>query len=198
MFQGRQLRYFYHQYNKTWVNERAIEIPIIQSIVGDRDVRILEIGNVLSHYFKTKHDIVDKYEHGEHVITQDVTEISLYRKYDLIISISTLEHIGWDENPVTHKTLNQPQKIPQAISKLQELAKPRGQIVLTAPLGYNPNLDRLIKDRKIPFTQQFFLKRISKDNRWVETSWEEVENVKFGKPFSFANALIVGIIDVDT
>ena len=195
-FQGKALRYFYHQYNMTWVNERTIEIPIIQSIIGERDWRILEIGNVLSHYFKTNHEIVDKYERGERVITQDVTEISLPKQYNLIISISTMEHVGWDENPTTRQTINEPQKILRAISKLEELVKPSGRIVFTMPLGYNPNLDLLIRKRVLPFTQQSFLKRVTKDNRWVETTWKDVEQVKFNKPFPFANAIIVGIIDV--
>jgi len=180
----------------TWVNERTIEIPIIQSIIGERDWRILEIGNVLSHYFKTNHEIVDKYERGERVITQDVTEISLPKQYNLIISISTMEHVGWDENPTTRQTINEPQKILRAISKLEELVKPSGRIVFTMPLGYNPNLDLLIRKRVLPFTQQSFLKRVTKDNRWVETTWKDVEQVKFNKPFPFANAIIVGIIDV--
>lgn len=196
VFQGRKLRYFYHKYNTTWVNERAIEIPIIQSMIMERNGRILEIGNVLSHYFKTNHEIVDKYEQGEYIITQDVTEISLPKQYDLIISISTLEHVGWDENPTTHKITNESQKILCAIDKLRELVKPNGRIVFTMPLGYNPNVDLLIRNRQLHCTQQFFLKRISKDNRWEETTWENVEHAKFNNPFPFGNALIVGIVDL--
>ena len=52
-YNGKKLPYFYHKYNKTWKNERAVEIPImlkryLREFYGDK--RILEVGNVLQHY----------------------------------------------------------------------------------------------------------------------------------------------------
>lgn len=32
-FQGQAYRYFYHNYNKTWRNERAVEVPIVWQIL---------------------------------------------------------------------------------------------------------------------------------------------------------------------
>src|SRR5439155_26790749 len=58
-------QYFYHPYNQTYCNERAVEIPIVWPLV--RSVppeRVLEVGNVLSHYFPTRHAIIDKFEHA--------------------------------------------------------------------------------------------------------------------------------------
>lgn len=73
IFQGKTYKYFYHRYNTTWRNERAVEIPIIWDIVKkDKGQSILEVGNVLSHYFSISHDVVDKYERGEVVINEDV------------------------------------------------------------------------------------------------------------------------------
>ncbi len=43
---------FYHKYNATWSNERAVEIPVIIKEVLSEKGEILEIGNVLKHYFK--------------------------------------------------------------------------------------------------------------------------------------------------
>lgn len=98
LFQGETYRYFYHKYNKTWKNERAVDIPIIWEIVKkSQKKRILEVGNVLSHYFPANHDIVDKYELAKGVINQDIVDFTACHKYDLIVSISTLEHVGYDE-----------------------------------------------------------------------------------------------------
>jgi len=62
-----------------------------------RGKNILEIGNVLSRHIKLEHDILDKYETAKGVINEDIVDFKSEKKYDLIISISTLEHVGWDE-----------------------------------------------------------------------------------------------------
>ena len=47
----------------SWYNERAVEIAVAMDIVRRyKGKNILEIGNVLSHYFTFEHDICDKYE----------------------------------------------------------------------------------------------------------------------------------------
>lgn len=51
-FRGDAHRYFYHRYNTTWRNERTVEIPIILEVLNkSKGKSILEVGNVLSHYF---------------------------------------------------------------------------------------------------------------------------------------------------
>ncbi len=195
MFQRKPYKYFYHEYNTTWRNERAVEIPIVWNIVkACGRINVLEVGNVLSHYFGVNHDIVDKYEKAEGVITEDVTELCSSKKYDLIISISTLEHVGWDENPSDHRILHEPEKIIRAIENLKGLLTTNGKIVVTLPLGYNADLDRLLKNDKIRFDSRFCLKRVSKDNKWVETIWKDVEDSKYNSPFPAANGLIIGVI----
>src|SRR4030042_260073 len=99
VFRGLTHDYFYHLYNYTHLNERAIEIPIFLKIIKEhRGKRILEVGNVLSHYVSYQHDILDKYEKGKNIINKDVVDFHPKEKYDLILSISTLEHVGLDEN----------------------------------------------------------------------------------------------------
>jgi SAM-dependent methyltransferase len=194
-FQGENYSYFLHEYNTTWKNERIVEIPIIWKIIkGYEEKKILEIGNVLSHYFIVNHDIVDKYEKAEGVITKDVTEFNPSKKYDLIICISTLEHVGWDENPRDHKIIHAPEKIMQALDNLKRALAPKGRLIVTLPVGYNLYLDRLLKNGKIQFNSQYCLKRISRDNKWIETSWNNVKDSKYNSPFPAANGLIIGII----
>ena len=190
VFQGRMYHYFYHRYNNTWENERAVEIPIIWHIVKEnRGKKILEVGNVLSHYFRVNYDIVDKYEKVEGVINEDIVNFQPSKKYDLIISISTLEHVGWDENP------REPDKILKAIEHLKSLLSPKGKIIVTLPLGYNPKMDRFLKEGWIKFDKLYCLKRITKDNKWIETNWNDICDAKYGRPFPNANGLVIGIIE---
>ena len=189
-FQGHKYHYFYSFINSTWVSERSVEIPIVMEIIKkNQGKKILEIGNVLSHYFKFEHSIVDKYEIANGVINQDVVDFKSKEKYDLIVSISTLEHVGWDETP------RDDMKIVRAIENLKSLVRPNGgMIVVTLPLGYNFALDKLLKDKVIQFTEQYYLVRISKGNEWREASWKDVQNAKYAKPFPNANAVVIGII----
>lgn len=63
IFNTKKLKYFFHLYNTTWKNERAIEIPIVLSYLYLYNPKeVIEVGNVLSHYIKIEHTVVDKYE----------------------------------------------------------------------------------------------------------------------------------------
>lgn len=189
-FQKDAYHYFYHEANTTWSNERAIEIPIIWKIVKKHHGKnILEVGNVLSHYFHYNHDVLDKYEKADGVINQDVINYRPNKKYDLIVTISTLEHVGWDESP------REPMKFLQAIKNLESILSKKGKLVITLPLGHNPVMDQLIENGKISFTRVAYLKRISKDNRWQEADLNDVCGMKYNHPFPAANGLFVGMIE---
>ena len=113
------------------------------------------------------------------------------KRYDLIVSISTLEHVGWDEKPRDNM------KIPRAIENMKALITSRGgMIIITLPLGYNSALDKLLKDGIIRFSEQYNLVRISKGNEWKETSWEDLQAAKYNSPLPFANGLLIGIMKV--
>ena len=189
IFDRRQYEYLYHFYNKTWKNERGVEVPIFQEILlRHQGKRILEIGNVLAHYFQIDHDVVDKYEVALGVINQDIVEYVPTQKYDLIVSVSTLEHVGWDEQP------QEPAKLLQAIDHLRTAClAPLGTIVASLPIGYNGYFDALLASGKTPFTTQHFLKRISKKNYWIETDWESCRDAPYGR--FVANALCIGTIN---
>ena len=149
-------------------------------------------GNVLSHHVKLEHDILDKYETGKGVINKDIVDFKSEKRYDLIISISTLEHVGWDEKP------RDDTKIPRAIDNMRTLiSSGGGTIMITVPLGYNPTLDKLLKDGSIQFSKQYHLIRISKGNEWREASWEDALAAKYNSPMPFANGLLIGIIEIE-
>lgn len=187
-FDGREYEYLYHPYNRTWKNERGVEIPIFREILLDHHgTRILEVGNVLSHYFPVQHDIVDKYEVSPGVINQDIIGFVPHEKYDLIVSISTLEHIGWDEQP------QDPPKLLRAIEHVRSTClAPGGMLVASLPIGYNRFFDDLLDRGKSPFTTHHFLKRISKRNYWAEADWDQVRSTSYGR--FVAHAICIGII----
>jgi len=186
-FQRKTYRYFYHWYNTAWKNERTVEIPLMLTIINNyHGKKILEVGNVLSHYVPITHTILDKYEEGPNVINEDIVDFKPQDKYDLIVSISTLEHVGWDERP------RDPKKILYSIENLKKLLAIQGKLVVTFPLGYNKNLDKLLVNNYINFTNSYYLRRIDKHNAWEETSWENVKNIKYN---GCLESLVIGIIE---
>ncbi len=68
----------------------------------------------------------------------------------------------------------------------------RNERSVEVPIGYNPEMDKLIAGNKlgIPF---YFMKRVSKDNEWREAKYEEVRDAKYGYPFPSSNGIYIGI-----
>lgn len=185
-FQGNDFKYFNHWYNTTWDNERTVEIPIIcRMIYENNNEDFLEIGNVISHYFNIDHDIIDKYEKAKDVINDDVVDFQKSKNYKLIISISTLEHVGWDEKP------RDPEKIFKALANLKKHLVPGGKLVVTIPLGYNYILDNYLRSGEIKFTENYYLTRISRSNKWKEV--KSGNNVKHNLSYPGADVLFIGV-----
>lgn len=190
-FQKKDYRYLYHRYNFAWKNERAVEVPIIWDFILEHSgKKILEVGNVLSHYFIIQHEVLDKYEEGDGIINEDVAIYSPQKKYDIIVSISTLEHVGWDEIPRNDT------KILPTIKNLKKLLNPGGKIMFTLPLGYyNPKLNQIINENKLQLTSCSFLMRISKDNQWKEVSERKAKTLQYNAPYPNANGILIGKIE---
>jgi hypothetical protein len=190
---GRRYRYHFARYNTTWHHERAVELPVAWEIVRNYDPEtVLEVGNVLPHYFRTSHMVVDKDEADPRVVNADVVEFTTDRRFDLILTISTLEHVGFDYSEVVA-----PEKIVVAIEHLRGMLSDRGRLLVTLPVGYNPHLDELLRDGVIRFDRTLAIERTSADNRWRETTWEGVATARYGDPYRGANGLVIGIIGAD-
>jgi hypothetical protein len=193
-FNGKKYEYFHHQYNCTWYNERCVELPIIlKQLKNQKYKRILEIGNVLNHYIKVKHDVIDKYEKFDKVKNIDIVDFKSEIKYDLIISISTMEHIGFEENYTND--INE-SKIINSFKNLKSLIKDNGTCIITIPINQNPILDKLIFEEQIQFEHKYYLKRISKSNEWIEIDLNDssIYNIRYGKPYFGANCIFIGIL----
>lgn len=188
-FENERLPYFYHTYNSTWVNERAIEIPIaMKYLAGARNGQVLEIGNVLSHYHPVQHTILDKYETGPRVLSCDILESRPDGLYDLILSISTFEHIGFDDDSATSSGA----KIAAAIEHTRTLLAPDGMLVLTVPIGYNPDLDQMVRNGQLDAQRELYFRRTGM-REWTAASKESALQCYFSRPFPYANA--IGIIE---
>jgi hypothetical protein len=190
-FQGKTYSYFYSLYGGTWRTERSVEIPIIWHYVQNaymKNKRVLEIGNVLSYRYRIMHEVLDKYEKGINVINDDVVSFGTDVKYDLIVSISTLEHVGWDEDP------RDPHKILNSINNLKSLLVQGGELVVTLPLGQNLSMDRMIKEGILRFDLLLYLQRYGKGNDWIEVKYIDPSKVNYDYKTPRANAIIIGII----
>jgi hypothetical protein len=187
-FRGEEMRYFFHPYNFTWASERCIEVPIAMSYLKRATLPVLEVGNVLSHYFNVSHHIVDKYEMAPGVQNVDAMAFSTNVRYGLILSISTLEHIGMYKDGEIVES-----KIMKTILNLRSLLAPSGKIVATVPLGFNPAMDRIVDDGKL-FASRIFMKRTSRET-WTQADYDEVKGARYGEPFKYANAICVWIIE---
>ncbi len=109
-------------------------------------------------------------------------------RYDAIISVSTLEHIG------TYETPRNPGRAAPAVGNLVGLLKPGGELVATAPLGLNHEFDALVERGGIPFGELYALRRVGRGNEWEEADFSAVEGAEYPKSAFGADAIIVGII----
>ena len=168
--------------------ERCVEVPIIYEIIKEyKPEEILEVGNVMSHWYPVSHDIVDKYEVAPGVMNIDIVDYNPEKRYKLIICISTLEHIGKDDEPM------KPKKSKEALEKMKSLLALGGKLVVTWPIGENKVLDEMVIIREIEFNELYGLKRIE-FFEWVEADFEEIKNCSYGSPYPYGNAVGIGVI----
>lgn len=187
-FWGERHAYRYGTYKVSWMTERAVEVPIGQAMVeAYRDRRILEVGNVLSHYGPVGHPIVDKYEAAPGVENLDVFELEPLGQFDLVVAISTIEHVGWDEAP------RDPAKAPAALRELQRRLAPGGRLLLTVPIGYHAGLEAAIRDGEFTFERAGALRRTGRTD-WQEVAPETVWGLAYDWLLYSARAVFVGLL----
>lgn len=189
VFQGQTLGLYYHKYNMTWVSERGLEVPIARSFVAQYPAdSVLEVGNVLSHYSPVGHDILDKFERAPGVINEDIVSFQPKKSYQLIISISTFEHIGFDDDSEGSSA----SKIQEAVLACRKMLAASGKLVTTIPVGYNPELDELLRQEALPTTRETYLRRYA-PREWRECPKAEALQCKYKDPHPYANA--VGVLE---
>lgn len=160
---GAEYRYFEHRYNAARTNERAVEIPIAARWVAEQQAAGgqwgLEVGNVLRHYDdQASWMVVDAFERGDGVMNLDILDFQPVDRYDWIVSISTVEHIGWEgrgsDEPVDDG------KALQAIAHMRSLLTPGGRMLISFPTGFHPRLDEAVESGELDPDQSVFMLRI--------------------------------------
>lgn len=166
--------WFCHPYNFTWDNERAVEVPVaLAEIEQFRGKRVLEAGNVLSHYVEPWWDIIDKFERKQGIVCCDIVDYHPAERYDFILSISTIEHVGFDDD------VKDPEKPVEAVRSLRSCClKPDGLLLATIPLGYNPSLDQKLFDGTLGFDEVAYMKRVS-PKKWIEVDFEHLGDYSY-------------------
>jgi len=182
----------YHRYNTTWKNERCLEVPLVKSLIDNGAGDVLEIGNVLSHYYPLSWDVLDKFEKAERVINEDLLSFVPSKKYELVVSISTFEHIGFDDD-LESNFKNSAEKIQRSFENItKNILKKNGKVAITAPIGYNPDMDSLIFKNGLKFDEIYFYKKDG-DGKWGSASKDEAEGSKYNYPHPYANCIALGI-----
>ena len=181
--------YIHDEYLKAFIPdliryERKVELPFFSGI--KHNGRTLQVGNVLKDpSFVT----VDKYEKSPGVINQDILDFTTKQKFPIIISISTLEHIGLNENP------KDPEKILKVIKHIKKnLLQKGGLFFFSVPIGYNKNLDKFIAEDKLDLFTSSFLERITLSNEWKKATKEKTLTKRYNYPYICANGLMIGVI----
>ena len=169
--------------------ERTIEMPLIwDEVIKYSPSEVLEIGNVLGQHIKRSHDVIDLQEQGTGIITGDIRTYQSEKKYKLIVSITTLEHVGDGRDGHDVDELG----IINAINNMLGLLTDSGRIIFTVPVGQNPYMDNLFKEQKIVCDSIYAYKRIDALNNWLRLPYDDIKNSELYVPYwGTANASLL-------
>jgi hypothetical protein len=182
-YRSKPVDYFTGIYNNAFANERSVEVALVLNALDEHRGSMLEVGNVTGHYIRIPRlVVVDKYEKGPYVRNEDI--VNHRGKYDLIVSISTFEHIGYDEK---HKD---PKKFSRAVNHCYKMLKKGGQMIITIPASYNKNITSKVLMRLPKHTTTCY-KRITIANNWENCCLYDCLRKEYGYPYNNANGLII-------
>ena len=173
---GREIEYL----REPECTERRVEAPVALTFVEAHlpsDSNWLEVGNTLHRFRAAPHLVVDKYETAPSVLNFDVLDYHPAQKLGLVVSVSTLEHVGFDEVPA------EAGKFERAVRHLYtNCLTEGGWLLVTLPTGYNPEVDRVLLEGSLGLGKVAYLRRISRFNTWREVSFEDASKAGRGFP----------------
>jgi hypothetical protein len=165
-----------------WRTERAVELPLAEGTIRQYDpATVLEVGNVLGNVGIHGQTVVDKYEVAPGVINVDIIDYDPGRTFELVVSVSTLEHVGWDETPRDSS---------RAVAALEAMSRLGRDLFVTIPVGYQRPLEPAFIDG--PFDEVLLFVRTSRLPRWELRPLADVSKVRFGGPYAAGNGILVG------
>jgi hypothetical protein len=155
---------FHHLYNLTFLNERCVELAIAHAWLKEQESQSLgiEVGNVLGHYCRREHMVVDKYEppawyqRDQPYCQADVFDLVSSRA-PWVVSLSTIEHT---KNPA------------EALGIIGSFA-PVG--LVTFPTGIDPTLDSWLEEGAPgPYSVRTLCRVQNDHGGWEETILPQV------------------------
>ena len=161
------------QYNKSYENERSIEIPLGHYFLDKFNDDVFEVGSVMIHYGGDLHTVIDLCEKHPRVLNVNALDADYTNKN--VLCISTIEHMmkreygnGSNEDSITF---------------LKKVINEANNYLITFPPTYNEFLDDYIVNELIAkkASNIFLLKRVSSDNQWaVERNLSTYSSYLFG------------------
>jgi len=136
------------------IDERCVEYPWLFAHLPATANPVLDAGSVLNHEFLLNHSALS--QKTVHIVTLAPEEVCFWERgisylftdlrhlplrsnyYDVIVCLSTLEHVGCDNSLYTKSDAgleNNPETFTQAIAELHRVLKPNGQLLLSVPFG---------------------------------------------------------------
>lgn len=170
------------------VNERIIELPIIQRYLADLPIgkRILEFGCTRSWLSMTMSAM------GYHVIGADLRDYDVkhpnfeFHKgeiqklqidpVDCIVSVSTIEHVGIG----AYKEQADDTALTEVLNKLHQLLNTEGWLLLTVPVGIprQDNFQRIFSPeglKSLLISHNFLIENVEYFTRSDEATWHRVD-----------------------
>lgn len=173
-------------FNVPKLNERFVEVPLALAVTRRyRGKRVLEVGNVLGHYARRWWACIDRYERAQGVLNVDVLAWKPRDLFDLIVSVSTFEHVRYDE----------PERVPGAtvvaIERCVTWLVPGGLLLATLPIGYNAESDLMLARDALEGASVRYMRRVALPNRWGACSKGEALGLAYDFGFPRANAIAI-------
>ena len=172
--------YLVHTYNHPRVNERAVEVPVAVKMLKELP-KAIEVGAVTPHYLFCQHEVIDLYEEYPGVINAEVlTYQPRSSSYDLVLSISTLEHLENEEAFLL------------ALDRMKSWLSKEGFLFYTLPFG-QPGcswVDKLTLSGSLPGEQIRFDKVKPESHLWQMVEPEEPLRLYNGDT-KFANSVFL-------
>jgi SAM-dependent methyltransferase len=141
------------------LDERCVEYPWVFAHVGGGPKRVLDAGSTLNYEYLLSQPVWDHarlhivtlapedachWKRGISYLFEDLRDLPIRDDhYDLIVSISTLEHVGFDTSMFTGD--GAPAEIPsgdfvRAMREMRRVLRPSARLLLTVPFGRYRNI----------------------------------------------------------
>lgn len=180
-FDGEKYTYEKGEYNNARLNERAVEVPIAARLLSIKN-KVLEVGNVLSHYGHEAHTVIDMGDYGKGFDVEDILLFQPGELFDCAICISVLVHFPANIFAV------------EIVQHIKSLLKPGSPYLFTIPHGYNEEMDMAITVNS--FEVDYIYRMDKKDGElhtWKQEvrRFGEIKDLAYNGKSQWANTLYI-------